>query len=153
MAQQFTAPGEISREVLAAILSKMNPCSCRYFNRDGLFSAPELELASADALIDKIVDGIHRQDMIAQAAMTMLNTSPDQPRLVSYFWEVNLDTAGVDYKQQYVSIDLVIESALPEDGHALLPILFLKCRDGTYKYWEVLDQNDALEAVRLLLNA
>ena len=151
MTQRFISQNEISEEVLLDWLQKLEAISCRKINRRGVLAEEELNFSKTEDLLEKIAEDLEYQEGIANAALELYGEGK-QGGLQSYFWEVSFESVGALRRQQYLSINLTFETTDPQRGRILFPIMILKCRNSMFKYWEIINIEDALAATKTLLD-
>lgn len=153
MVRRFDARQDITPGVLSDLLESLDASPCRHLQRSGLFAERELDFEGEQELIVKILSDLEYQEQIARAALKLREAGDSLPGVISYHWEIGADAVGMDYRQKYASIDLVLEPADPDQSRVQLPALVVKCRQGGFKYWGVMNIDDALGTVRLLLGS
>lgn len=149
--QKFTSRHEISEEILLEWLQSLEVTPCRHILRRGVFAEEELDFDRRGELMEKISHDLEYQEGIARSALERYDGNQGIG-IQSYHWEISLESTGTLRKQRYLSINLVLETTTSGQGRILFPAMVVKCTESTFKYWEIINIEDALDAVQSLLN-
>jgi hypothetical protein len=145
---KFEQYDNLALEKIGALIDLLTPTTEKFYEKSERFKEEYLEFEDKDSLLAKIEEEILYQRRLGERIVELSRTHKVNARRSGYYWVCSIEK---ERKINFLQVCLYIIAEGGKYGNILYPLDVILSENEIYRYWEVINEEDAIEAAKELM--